>query len=41
MNINDWLNLIPGVSGSGFVFYDDMSSIDVPDVNSTYNIIIN
>jgi hypothetical protein len=39
-NINDWLNSIPGVSGSGFVFYDDMSTVDVPDVSSTYEVLI-
>lgn len=39
-NINDWLNSIPGVASSGFVFYDDMSTVDTPDVNSTYNVTI-
>lgn len=38
MNINDWLNSIPGVSSSGFVFYDDMHAIDKPDIASTYTI---
>lgn len=39
-NINDWLNSIPGVSTSGFVFYDDMSTVDVPDSSSTYEVLI-
>ena len=40
MNINDWLNLIPGVPASDFVFYDNMSTIDCPDVTSEYSIVI-
>lgn len=40
MNINDWLNSIPGVSESGFVFHDDMHVIDKPDTNSKFTIAI-
>ena len=38
MNINDWLNGITGVATSGFVFHDDMSTIDVPNSKSVYDI---
>jgi len=36
MNVNDWLNSIPGVATSGFVFYDDMHVIYKPTRSSTY-----
>jgi len=39
-NINDWLNSFSNIASSGFKFYDDMSSITIPSVTSTYNIII-
>jgi hypothetical protein len=35
-NINEWLNSIPGVSDAGFVFYDNMQTIDMPASDSTY-----
>lgn len=35
-NINNWLNSIPGVANAGFVFYDNMQTIDMPDASSTY-----
>lgn len=41
MNINDWLNAINGVSATGIVFHDNMSTIDVPDTSFTYDIVIN
>ena len=37
-NINNWLNSIPAVAGLGFVFYDDMSVVDTPDVSTLYSI---
>lgn len=37
-NINNWLNSIPAVAGKGFVFYDDLSVIDTPDVSTTFSI---
>jgi hypothetical protein len=35
-NISDWLNTIPGVNNAGFIFHDDMSTIDTPNISSTY-----
>jgi hypothetical protein len=37
-NINNWLNSIPTVAGTGLVFYDNMSVIDTPDVSTTFSI---
>lgn len=37
-NINNWLNSIPTVAGTGLVFYDDMSVIDTPDVSTLFSI---
>jgi hypothetical protein len=37
-NINNWLNNIVGVPASGFVFYDDMSTIDCPTPTSTFTV---
>ena len=38
-NISDWLNSIAGVSVSGFVFHDNMCTIDIPDdATSTFTI---
>jgi hypothetical protein len=39
-NINDWLNSISGVNAAGFIFYDDMTTIDTPVITSTYTVII-
>jgi hypothetical protein len=36
VNINDWLNNIPGVAYTGWVFHDDMHAIDKPTIGSTY-----
>ena len=35
-NISNWLSNILGVSGTGFVFYDDLSTIDCPTPSSTF-----
>ena len=37
-NINNWINSITGVVGSGFIFYDDMSTVDCPTEDSTFTI---
>lgn len=37
-NISDWLNTIPGVNDAGFVFYDGMCTVDLPNPSSTYAI---
>jgi len=37
-NINNWLSNIVGVPASGFVFYDDMSTIDCPTPTSTFTV---
>jgi len=35
-NINNWLSSILGVSEAGFVFYDDLTTIDCPTPLSTF-----
>lgn len=37
-NINNWLNSITGVAGSGFMFHDNMSTIDCPYLGSTFTV---
>lgn len=38
MNVNDWINSIPGVLSSGFKFYDNMTAGDIPTFSSTFDI---
>ena len=40
-NINDWLNSIIADKNTEITFYDDMSTIDVPNISTSFDIEIN